>query len=185
MDQLIGDHEKARQGFTKVVKGVDASRWHAPSPCTEWDARAVVEHVIGSHEMLLLKPLEVRADRPREDPVARWSATDAALTQALSSDEILDQEIDGPMGATTARSLLPALTSDVLVHCWDLARAAGIDVELDEGLATAALVMAEQHADSFKTSAMFGDPVAVPDDAPVTDRLLGFFGRDPAWRPPG
>jgi len=30
---------------------------------------------------------------------------------------------------------------------------------------------------------MFGPPVSVPDDAPVQDRLLGFFGRDPAWEP--
>jgi hypothetical protein len=25
----------------------------------------------------------------------------------------------------------------------------------------------------------------VPDDAPVVDRLMGFIGRDPAWRADG
>jgi len=183
MDQLIADHEKARQGFTRVVESVDPARWDAPSPCTEWDARGVVEHVIGFHEMLLLKPLGVRAERPREDTVARWRATDAALSEALSRDGVLDQEIQGPMGDTTAGSLLRALTSDVLTHTWDLARAVGLEVELDPELSAAALEMAEAAGDGLQASGMFGAPVAVPDDAPVPDHMLGRFGRDPAWRP--
>lgn len=33
------------------------------------------------------------------------------------------------------------------------------------------------------TPGLFGPPVAVDDDAPLLDRLLGLTGRDPAWRP--
>jgi hypothetical protein len=29
----------------------------------------------------------------------------------------------------------------------------------------------------------FGVEVPVPDDAPVYDRLAGWFGRDPGWTP--
>ena len=31
----------------------------------------------------------------------------------------------------------------------------------------------------------FGVEVPVPDDAPVYDRLAGWFGRDPDWTSPG
>jgi uncharacterized protein (TIGR03086 family) len=184
MDQIISDNEKARQGFTKVVESVDPARWDAPSPCPDWDARGVVEHVIGFHDTLLLKPLGVKADRPRDDTVARWKATDAALKEALR-DDVLDTDVEGPMGSTTPRSLLPALTGDVLMHSWDLARAVGIDVELDPQLSAAALEMGQKNSDRLQASGMFGAPVPVPDDAPVADRMLGVFGRDPAWKPPG
>jgi hypothetical protein len=30
---------------------------------------------------------------------------------------------------------------------------------------------------------LFGPPVAVPDDAPAIDRLIGATGRDPHWAP--
>jgi uncharacterized protein (TIGR03086 family) len=183
-DNLIEDHERARRDFTRVVESVDRSRWDAPSPCPDWDARAVVEHVIGFHEMLLLKPLGVRAQRPREDPVARWNATDAALREALHTDS-LDREVDGPMGTTTPRSILPALTGDLLMHAWDLGRAAGVDVELDPELSEAALEMGQANAERLAASGMFGEPVPVPTDASVQDRMLGQFGRDPAWSAPG
>ena len=35
----------------------------------------------------------------------------------------------------------------------------------------------------MRTSGQYGPRVAVPDDADEQDRMLGFIGRDPAWRP--
>jgi hypothetical protein len=36
----------------------------------------------------------------------------------------------------------------------------------------------------LRSSGQYGPPVSVPAEAPVTDRLMGFIGRDPAWQPP-
>jgi uncharacterized protein (TIGR03086 family) len=183
MAENLGElHARARAGFSRVVDAVDPARWDAPSPCTEWDARGVVEHVIGFHEVLLLRPLEVKAHRPRDDEAARWHATDAALSSALAPAGILDTEVDGLGGrGTPVRRLLPALTTDVLVHTWDLARATGVAPNLDEALCDAALATAQAAADTIRTSGMFGSEVHVPRNAPVADRMLAFFGRDPAW----
>ena len=98
---LVEQHARARAGFSRVVDAVDPARWDAPSPCTEWDARGVVEHVIGFHEVLLLRPLDVKAHRPRDDEAARWHATDVALSSALGADGILDREVGGLGGGGT------------------------------------------------------------------------------------
>jgi len=47
-------------------------RWDRPSPCSEWDARGVLEHVIGFHDVLLLRPLGAKPSRPRDRPEQRW-----------------------------------------------------------------------------------------------------------------
>jgi hypothetical protein len=55
MTDVLLDHRRACDGFTEIVAGA-GGRWDRQSPCTEWDARGVLEHVIGFHDALLLVP---------------------------------------------------------------------------------------------------------------------------------
>ena len=124
MSELIAQHRRACEEFSRVAAPVLPDQWDRPTPCTEWDARALVEHVIGFHDFLLLRPMGVRANRPRTDPAARWEATRTAIFAALDPPGALDQATDLPGGGqSTPRAMLGALTTDVLVHTWDLARA--------------------------------------------------------------
>jgi uncharacterized protein (TIGR03086 family) len=175
MIDVLADHRQACDGFTTVVHAA-AGHWDAPSPCTEWDARGVLEHVIGFHDVLLLRPLEAKPTRPKDDPETRWATTVDALFKALDRPAVLDDK---------RRPLLGVLTTDVLVHTWDLAKAVGFDVTLDHRLCQVGLDRALMNKKQFEESDMFGPPVAVSDDASVQDRLLGFCGRDPYWSPAG
>ena len=158
-------------------------RWSAPTPCTDWNARDLVEHVIGFHEFLLLRPLGVRANRPREDPAARWAATADALFAALAADGVLDHATELPGGGqSTPRQMLGALTTDVLVHTWDLARATGVAVTLDEELCADAYAAA-RGANIGRDSGMVGREVPVGDDADTATKLIALYGRDPSWTP--
>ena len=121
MSDLVERHRRACDGFSRVAALVQPDQWELPTPCTEWDARALVEHVIGFHDFLLLRPLGVRANRPRTDPAARWKATRVALFRALDTEGVVDQATELPGGGrSTPRMMLAALTTDVLVHTWDL-----------------------------------------------------------------
>jgi uncharacterized protein (TIGR03086 family) len=173
MTGVIQDHREACDGFTNVARQAEG-RWTSPSPCTEWDARGVLEHVIGFHDVLLLRPLDAKPERPKDDPVERWTLTVDALFGALTRPEVQDQH----------GSLIGVLTTDVVVHTWDLAKAVGVPVSLDPRLCRIGLERALAHSEQFVDSEMFGPPFSVPHDAGVQDRLLGFFGRDPGWTPP-
>jgi uncharacterized protein (TIGR03086 family) len=183
VDELVERHARACADFARVAHSVGADAWSAPSPCTEWTARDVVEHVIGFHEFLLLRPLGVRAQRPRADPAARWDATANALFGALSADGAVDRATELPGGGTsTPGTMLDALTTEMLVHTWDLARAAGVEPVVDDELWERAL-MATRGSDPARGQGMIGAEVAVAARAPVVDRLVAFYGRDPAWAP--
>ncbi len=170
---VLADHRQACDGFSATVCSA-SGQWDAPTPCTEWDARGVVEHVIGFHDVLVLRPLDAKPQRPKDDPVARWALTVDALFDALSRPGVLDGQ---------RVSLVGVLTTDVLVHTWDLDRAIGLATSLDPRLCQIGLERALANREMFAESDMFGPRVAIPEDATVQDRLLGEFGRDPAWSP--
>jgi uncharacterized protein (TIGR03086 family) len=183
VDGLIDRHRRACDGFARVTALVPDGRWSSATPCTEWDARAVVEHVIGFHEFLLLRPLGVRAQRPRDDPAARWRATSDALFGALDAPGVLDHATALPGGGQSApRTMLAALTTDVLVHTWDLAVARGVDPRLDPDLCERALDALGDHDPGGGDGALVGPAIAIAAGAPLTDRLVARYGRDPGWR---
>jgi len=163
----IEKHRRACDGFARVADAVRPDQWDRPTPCAGWDARALVEHVIGFHEILLLRPMGVRAHRPRTDPAARWAATKRALFDAL----------------TEPVAVLPALTTDVLVHTWDLARAADLPPGLDSELCATAYDELRAN-DLPRDTGMFEPAVSVPADADAATCLVAFYGRDPGWRAP-
>jgi uncharacterized protein (TIGR03086 family) len=171
MSDLVEQHRRACDGFTRAVASA-AGSWSAPSPCSEWDARGVLEHVIGFQDKMLLEPLGAKPSRPKDDPAARWAVTVEALFAALDKPDALDEKMS---------SMLGVLTTDVLVHTWDLAKATGNDVDLDPELCEIGYERAQQNLDKFAMSEMFASPVEVRDDASIQDKLLGVFGRDPAW----
>ena len=125
VSQLVEHHRRACDAFSRVTVQVTDAQWELPTPCPQWGARTLVEHVIGFHDFLLLRPLGVRANRPKTGPAARWAATSVALFAALDTPGTLDRETELPGGGTSSpRTMIGALTTDVLVHTWDLARAA-------------------------------------------------------------
>jgi uncharacterized protein (TIGR03086 family) len=179
---LVARHRVACAGFSRVCALVAPDHWDRPTPCTDWDARALVEHVIGFHEFLLLRPFGVRANRPKTGPAARWEATATALFGLLDEPGALDRESELPGGGhSSPRTMLGALTTDVLIHTWDLARATGVEHVLDRDLATAAYDGLPPG--TALPADMYAAPVAVADNADATARLVARCGRDPQWAP--
>ena len=81
--------------FGRAARSADG-KWNRPSPCAAWDARGVLEHVIGFHDVLLLRPLGLKPDRPRDDPQQRWQLTFDRLCEALRRDGLFERVIEVP-----------------------------------------------------------------------------------------
>lgn len=174
--------------FGEAVAGA-MGKWDRSTPCSEWDARGVLEHVIGFHDVLLLRPMGAKPERPRDDPAARWRVTVDALQSLLSRPGLFEGPIDipavgnNPATRLDAGPLVAALTQDVLVHTWDLARSVGADDRLDEDLCALFLEGLPHDPAALATSGMFHLPVDTSADADPQTRLLARLGRDPNWRP--
>jgi uncharacterized protein (TIGR03083 family) len=172
-DDIAELHLAVCRRFGETVRSAQG-KWDRRSPCDEWDARGVLEHVIGFHDVLVLRPLGLKPDRPREDPLVRWQLTYDSLAEALMPGRATQLEI---------RRLIPKLSRDVLVHTWDLARAVGADDRLDPAWCELFYAGLPADSDALAASGMFSAPVLVSNETDLQARLLARLGRDPSWRP--
>ena len=174
--------------FGAVVAGVRPDQWDDPSPVDEWTARDVVRHLVEWFPSFLAAGSDVQlpaGPSVDEDPVGAWDhlqrEVQALLDDPASHELVLSNRHIGEVPVPQAVSQF--FTGDVFMHTWDLARATGQDDTLDPDRCAAMLAGMEQYEDAMRGSGQYGARVAVPDDADVQTKLLGFIGRNPDFRP--
>jgi uncharacterized protein (TIGR03086 family) len=174
-------YRRAVAGFSGVVAAVPADKWSAPSPCEGWTARDVVGHVIGGMQRVCGDGPEGgpagSALGPTEDPVARYTEARAHVL-AMLTETNLARIVPGPMGEMPLDQLLGMFAaSDVLIHTWDLGRAAGIAVTLDGELVQETYDRLLPIDTMMRNRRVFGPKVDAPTDADLLTRLICFTGR--------
>lgn len=187
MTETIADRYRRRAAtFTDTVAAVPADRWGAPSPCEGWDARAVVAHVTETQGMFASMVGRQLEPGPSvdDDPLAAWVAARDQTQAALDDPASARTEFDGFSGRSTFEAAADRFLSlDLIVHRWDLARAAGLpDVMPSEDLAALQAAMAEMGeamGDVMRQGA-FGPELDPPADADAQTKVLAFAGRR-AW----
>ncbi len=188
-DALGERHLAVCRRFGEAVRAANG-KWERRSPCDAWDARGVLEHVIGFHDVLLLRPLGLKPDRPRDDPRRRWELTYGRLEEAFEPARCLFERLveipaleGNPATRLDARVMMPNLTRDVLVHTWDLARAVGTDDRLDAEWCEHFYAALPSDPLALSGSGMFDAPVGASEHTDVQSKLLARLGRNPAWQP--
>jgi uncharacterized protein (TIGR03086 family) len=78
---------------------------------------------------------------------------------------------------TFAEAIDRFVSSDLLIHRWDLARAAGLDIAMPLDEVVRAREAAAQFGDALRGPNAFGPEVPAPDGADEQTRLLAFLGR--------
>jgi len=179
-------HRAIAGGFTEAVRAT--TDWDAPTPVPEWAARDVVAHLVEWFPPFLASGSAVTLPEGPEvadDPVGAWQAHADAVQAVLDDPATANLSFSNPHTGDLPldQAIDRFYTTDVFMHTWDLARAAGQDEVLDPTL-SAELVEGMQPLDGLlRSSGQYGPRVPVPDDARPQDQLVAFIGRDPAWRP--
>jgi uncharacterized protein (TIGR03086 family) len=177
MDQLAA-HQRAQDVFASVLSNVKPDQLDLSSPCTEWNAKAVIDHVIGGNQWVQqLAGREPAA--PPDDLAAAHAATAAGAQEVFAAPDGLTRPFELPFATMPGAAFIGMRTSDVYTHAWDLAKATGQSTDLDPELAAEALAAArERLKPSFRGEGRpFGEEKPCPAGRPVADQLAAFLGR--------
>jgi uncharacterized protein (TIGR03086 family) len=179
MTDPVADYQTAARGFSSVL-AQSAGKLDRPSPCEGWTAKDIVDHVMGGAPYYAVAWGGTVPELPEgTDLATRFDAESAALAEVCARPGVLDQMTPSPLGdgEIPRRVMLGIFTTDTLIHTWDLAKAIGVEVELDPELLRRSWEGVVPMESVLRTPGIFGPVVDVPDDAPFQDRALGFFGR--------
>lgn len=185
------------------VRHVTGPALGSPTPCAEWDLRALLWHAADSLAALYegvrdghVAPTPDEGCDERDgcdgppvpdcspggipgDPVAAFHARAARLLEAWGAGDggrtVTVGDLPLPAGALARAGAL-----EIAVHGWDVARSTGRPRHVPVALASELLGTARQLLpEPAARQPLFEPPVPVPAEAGPSDRLVAFLGRDP------
>jgi len=186
MADLRALYTKALTNYADAVQQIGDDQWHAPTPCTEWDVRALMNHIVG--EQLWLPPLlegktiaEVGTvfdgDVLGSDPVGVWDKAADAAANAVNDVEDLQQVTHLSFGDFPAEEYLMQMLFDLHIHGWDLRSGIGADTALDEELTEFLFDWTEKTMAAYRAAGATAPPPPIPENATMQTKILALSGR--------
>jgi len=167
----------------KIVGGVRPDQLDAPTPCSEWNVRSLLQHMTGvvANMGRGASGGELLADMngyPLDSDFGAQFRTESARTLDAWKARGLDGEVNVGAGPMPAQLGLSINLVDTATHTWDLACATGQDAQLPDDLAAAALAAGQGFLnDDVRKFAGIDPAVPVADNATATEKLAAFMGR--------
>ncbi len=189
------DLAPAAQRMADLITNVPDDRLEGPTPCPDYSLRDLIEHVDGlsrAFAAAAAKDLGQLTEAPSGDGTRLADGWRTRIPQQLATLAEAWRDPAAWEGMTRAGGIdLPGgvagvvALDELVIHGWDVARASGqaYDCDLAALDAVHGFVAEVAAAGEEGRQGLFGAPVAVPDSAPLLDRVIGLTGRDPAWSP--
>lgn len=171
----------------RLLDGVRESQFTDPTPCTDWDVRAVINHIVATATTFAVAaehghvPDEAAAalagDVLGEDFRASWRAAGEQLIGAFDRPGVLDTTLTLPFGVVPGRAALDMATMEVGIHSADLARATHQPVSDQRTFAAVLDLIRANMTDDWRSPGILGPEQPAAPDADAVDRLLAYAGR--------
>jgi uncharacterized protein (TIGR03086 family) len=185
------DLEPAARRMAALVEAVPDDALGRPTPCEDYTVGDLLDHIGGAAlaftAAAVKQPLGAAPAGDAANLAPDWRTS---IPRAVGAEAEAWRNPDAWTGMTAAGGVdLPGEVAGVValdelvIHGWDLAKALGRPAGYDGPGLDAVLAMVTQFREAG-AEGLFGPAVAVPDGAPLLDRILGLAGRDPGWLPP-
>lgn len=177
---------RALDRYGQLVHSVRDDQWHDQTPCTLWDVRMLVNHLVS--ENLWMPPLlggktiadvgdAFEGDLLGDTPRSAWDDSADRVIEAVSAAP-LDRTVHLSYGDVPAEHYVFELFTDLTIHGWDLARSIGADETLDPDSVDLLYSHYKPREDALKASGLFGEKIVPPPGADTQTELLAVFGRE-------
>jgi uncharacterized protein (TIGR03086 family) len=183
-------YRASAERFGELVRSVGAGQWTDPTPCSEWDVRALISHVHGETlwvpELFAGRTIAEVGDRLDgdllgEDPVAIWERSMGPAIDAIAEPGAMPRIVHLSFGDVPGEDYADQLFGDFVIHGWDLAKAIGADDTIDPSWVEMLYASFKPRESELKSYGVYGDTVPTSPDADLQTQLLAVVGRSRNW----
>jgi hypothetical protein len=105
----VGQLDRALAAVGDLIAGVQDEQWSAPTPCSDWTVRELVNHLVGMNLVFaaLLReqaPPERGSESVGDDLVGAYRESGTAMKAAFDQSGVLERTFHGPLAQPPART---------------------------------------------------------------------------------
>jgi uncharacterized protein (TIGR03086 family) len=190
----------ADRALDRVIGQIGEDQWEIVLPesfrTRRMDRRPTLREIVNYHayddawvpDMLAGRTMQeagaekFKGDLLGEDPQGAFSAIVELACAAAEAFDDLDRTVHCSFGDFPARHYFWQINQFRALRAHDIAKVIGADPTLPEDLVRGIWDEVAPNAEEWREIGVFPAAVAVPEDAPLQDRLLGLTGREPRQR---
>jgi uncharacterized protein (TIGR03086 family) len=182
--------EKAARAAVEIVHNVKPSQLTLPTPCQGWDVRTLAQHLTFWSAFRSEVAARKQTPPPENESDVDYVTDDWA--------EVFERQVNAAVAAWAepgawegvtglAGGQMPApmigsmMIGELVLHGWDLARATGQDLQVDDDVAEVVRDGVIQFGEQGRQYGIYADPLPVPDGASTFEEALALSGRDANW----
>lgn len=190
------DLEPAAREMTRLVNAVRDDQLGDPTPCTSYTLGDLLQHVRELAEAFTVAGRKEQPDGGSQPP-PQGDGTLLSPGWRAETTEWLGRLVDTWSDPATwegkawiagfeapASAVGVTAANELVVHGWDVARASGQPISLDDAALAPSLefvaMMSGPGSEQARGDA-FGPPQPVPSGASALDEVIAGNGRNPAW----
>lgn len=183
-----GSFAAALDSTRRFMAGISEGMWAVPTPCTEWNLRALVNHIvygtiwiadIYAGKTLVEVGDKYDGDLLGDDALAAYDAALVSAKAAVTAPGAMETICHISRGDVSGADYATTMFTDVFIHGWDIAKAIGMDTTLDPKLVEMCYELSEPRKERLRQSPAFGagSIIDLSKDADLQARLLAILGR--------
>lgn len=167
MTEVSDRYRRLSAAFADKIVAVPPDSWTAATPCSDWNVRDLVRHVVEIPGIFF----------GFVGPLGAFTCTQDQLQADLDDPALAETEFDGFLGRSTfAQAIDNFICFDLAVHGWDLARVTGQDERIGSGELARLWESVKLFGDGIRSENVCGDAVDPPPGADDQTRRLAYLG---------
>ena len=170
-----------------VIDAVPDDQLGAPTPCAEWDVRAVINHMTAAATMFALAAAHghvpdaeaeaLSGDVLGDDFRGAWKDAMGKVLVAFERPGVLGSRMVLPFGEVTGIAALEMAAMEVGIHSADVAHATRQVASDDRPFATVLDLVQARMVETWRAPGVLDPEQPTPAGATTIERLLAFAGR--------